>query len=612
MGRPESRQRVHAGDDRPGRRPTGCAATSPAFVRRSSRSSRATCTSAKYGVFEERTLADLDVPDDGAFELWISPDAHDGNWMTTHPDARYLLVRQYLCDWEHDRAATLTIERVDTRRRSRARTDRGGPGGRARTRRDWVEHSVDYWCTYVERARASLPRNAHGAARHAQGRRAEHRVRRGLVGPRTARGARAHHRAPRRRLLGLDRAPPLSASTRATSRAGQTSLNMAQAFVDDDGSVRIVVARDRPGRAELDRHRGPARGHARVPVDRHADSRPVPDAVVVAGRRRARSTCRPRIRSVDPARAPGPARAPPRAPCWRATSDRWPGRRSRVRSGSRSSTRSVASSVRRAALVRARRGVAARRGARAHGTRRLRRRRSGEPWREGLRVFLARARRRGRPQPARPHHGAQRHRALAGQPACRCTRRSTQHPEILEQARRRRPCSSSAPAVRARRSCTSCSRRTRGTASRARGSCCTRARRPSARPTRPIPRIAAADQEYRFWHLIAPEYRTMHENGGDVPNEDPLIDMLEFASDHLMGSYPVPSYARWLARTDPAPVFRAHRRFLQLLQWRCRRRPLGAEVAVVPREAARVLRRVSRRVRRVDPPRPARRCCRRS
>ena len=82
-------------------------------------------------------------------------------------------------------------------------------------------------------------------------------------------------------------------------------------------------------------------------------------------------------------------------------------------------------------------------------------------------------------------------------------------------------------------------------------------------------RIAAADQEYTFWHLVAPEYRTMHENGGDVPNEDPLIDQLEFASDHFMGSYPVPSYARWLARADTVPVFRAHRRFLQLLQWRC-------------------------------------------
>ncbi len=83
------------------------------------------------------------------------------------------------------------------------------------------------------------------------------------------------------------------------------------------------------------------------------------------------------------------------------------------------------------------------------------------------------------------------------------------------------------------------------------------------------PRISAAEQEYTFWHLVAPEYRTMHENGGDVPNEDPLIDMLEFASDHLMGSYPVPSYTRWLSRADAGPVFRAHRQFLQLLQWRC-------------------------------------------
>ena len=83
------------------------------------------------------------------------------------------------------------------------------------------------------------------------------------------------------------------------------------------------------------------------------------------------------------------------------------------------------------------------------------------------------------------------------------------------------------------------------------------------------PRIAAANQEYTFWHLVAPEYRTMHENGGDVPNEDPLIDQLAFASDHFMGSYPVPSYARWLARAELEPVFHAHRRFLQLLQWRC-------------------------------------------
>lgn len=84
------------------------------------------------------------------------------------------------------------------------------------------------------------------------------------------------------------------------------------------------------------------------------------------------------------------------------------------------------------------------------------------------------------------------------------------------------------------------------------------------------PRIARADAEYRFWHEVVPEYESMHENGGDVPNEDPLADMLEFSSSHLMGSYHVPSYTRWFVRRDTGPVFRAHRRFLQLLQWKCR------------------------------------------
>ncbi len=114
----------------------------------------------RYGVFSECTLSDLHVEPDRSFELWLSPDRHEGNWMPSHADARLFLVRQYLCDWEHDRAATLTIERVDTV---------GLPPvpllpqefeaalGRAAT---WVERSVEFWAAYVERARDTLPLNA--------------------------------------------------------------------------------------------------------------------------------------------------------------------------------------------------------------------------------------------------------------------------------------------------------------------------------------------------------------------------------------------------------------------------------------------------------------------
>ena len=67
------------------------------------------------------------------------------------------------------------------------------------------------------------------------------------------------------------------------------------------------------------------------------------------------------------------------------------------------------------------------------------------------------------------------------------------------------------------------------------------------------------------------------------------------ADRHARSSRPITSWARTRCRATPAgwrgPTSRrcsaAHRRFLQLLQWRCPRRALGAEVAVVPRRSCR-------------------------
>lgn len=48
---------------------------------------------------------------DGSVEIVISPTPHDGNWLRSEPDARWLLVRQYSYDWEHERPADLIIQR---------------------------------------------------------------------------------------------------------------------------------------------------------------------------------------------------------------------------------------------------------------------------------------------------------------------------------------------------------------------------------------------------------------------------------------------------------------------------------------------------------------------
>lgn len=50
---------------------------------------------------------------DGSFEIVLSPEPHEGNWMALEPDASFLLLRQYMSDWETERPADLFIERID-------------------------------------------------------------------------------------------------------------------------------------------------------------------------------------------------------------------------------------------------------------------------------------------------------------------------------------------------------------------------------------------------------------------------------------------------------------------------------------------------------------------
>ena len=92
---------------------------------------------------------------------------------------------------------------------------------------------------------------------------------------------------------------------------------------------------------------------------------------------------------------------------------------------------------------------------------------------------------------------------------------------------------------------------------------------PEAATYRTDPRIELADREWRFWDQVTPEYRTMHENRGDAPNECLFVTLHEFRSDYWTGGHRVPAFARWLATADLGPAYAFHRRFLQLLQWRC-------------------------------------------
>jgi hypothetical protein len=86
------------------------------------------------------------------------------------------------------------------------------------------------------------------------------------------------------------------------------------------------------------------------------------------------------------------------------------------------------------------------------------------------------------------------------------------------------------------------------------------------------PRIAEVERNLDRSESLVPDFRRMHPMGARLAQECVRITSLEFTSMLFQTVYRVPSYARWLhAEADLAPAYRIHRKFLQLLQWRCPR-----------------------------------------
>ena len=59
---------------------------------------------------------DLEMDGDGRFEVIFSterPEHHSGNWLPLHPEADFILVRQFSYDWGRERDVRLAIERLD-------------------------------------------------------------------------------------------------------------------------------------------------------------------------------------------------------------------------------------------------------------------------------------------------------------------------------------------------------------------------------------------------------------------------------------------------------------------------------------------------------------------
>ena len=82
------------------------------------------------------------------------------------------------------------------------------------------------------------------------------------------------------------------------------------------------------------------------------------------------------------------------------------------------------------------------------------------------------------------------------------------------------------------------------------------------------PRIGRATQQLRWLDWLAPDFRSIHPVGAQLPLECIAIMSASFRATRFQTTYNVPSYEAWLNGQDMRPAYAFHRRFLQQLQWR--------------------------------------------
>jgi hypothetical protein len=101
---------------------------------------------------------DLDMDEDGRFELVLSATEHPGNWMPLTGSSSSLVVRQFFYDWSGETAADLSIE--CTSRPPVAAEDTvpaplspAGLASQIQALGEFVEASVDFWLEVEESGR---------------------------------------------------------------------------------------------------------------------------------------------------------------------------------------------------------------------------------------------------------------------------------------------------------------------------------------------------------------------------------------------------------------------------------------------------------------------------
>ncbi|MBV9527091.1 hypothetical protein [Sphingomonas sp.] len=95
---------------------------------------------------------DLTVDPDGRFELVISAEPQEGDWLALPAEARILQIREYYTDWDAHRPGVFEIVRIGSEGEAPRRSDPTEVGARLRAVGPWLDGYLDtHWRLVQER-----------------------------------------------------------------------------------------------------------------------------------------------------------------------------------------------------------------------------------------------------------------------------------------------------------------------------------------------------------------------------------------------------------------------------------------------------------------------------
>lgn len=93
---------------------------------------------------------DIDVDDQGNFEIVLSPEEHPGNWIKTTPGSWRVTFRQFFADWENEAPMVARIDRLTPAEHDPVLTPAQVLQG-LRDSAAWVRESTLYWADMLDR-----------------------------------------------------------------------------------------------------------------------------------------------------------------------------------------------------------------------------------------------------------------------------------------------------------------------------------------------------------------------------------------------------------------------------------------------------------------------------